>query len=410
MAHNAELLGLSLKIDNPVFNDFLQCMNNVSKEECLRVYDASNACSFLSADICEELFVAEKRLDLEEMVTKVQNIILTKPKGYNQVRDIGQYYTLTDALKCMISPLHFNGCRQFWSLQSDQLCEKISSFVHDTVSAFKNVGFVYVCDIYIFSFGVNDGKLYFVDTHKVTPENGMICCFQSDDMKLACDELALLIEKRLLFSLSDRIYKLSHEINVVSGSPLDKKVASNLGITNVNDLLEPDQEPEIEYPPVETIDQDDYVNIEQFVDVQMEIPPDLEISNGHQTQQIDDSLNLTFSDFQQGVSSTPKSKVNLQKYNVIRPHQEEIINKVINEKQDCLLVWATGSGKTYTILNIIQRTEETVVLLVPTLALLIDMCHQLDLTNVTYGALSSLHCHTSMDYLKQSLLSAKPKV
>ena len=107
-------------------------------------------------------------------------------------------------------------------------------------------------------------------------------------------------------------------------------------------------------------------------------------------------------------TSTPKSdkKTSLK----LKSYQETICQKVILEQTDCLLVWPTSSGKTHTVFNLIKRMEKAAILIIPTLALLIDMCKYLEKYNISFRALSSVHCTGSGDKLEESLLCEKPKV
>ena len=94
--------------------------------------------------------------------------------------------------------------------------------------------------MYSFAFGVNGDRIFLTETHKVTASgNGMVCCLSStrqqpnnqeryDSFRGLCSELAILIEKRLLFSLSKKTYKEVHEINILTHSPLDDLVVQAL--------------------------------------------------------------------------------------------------------------------------------------------------------------------------------------
>ena len=84
--------------------------------------------------------------------------------------------------------------------------------------------------------------------------------------------------------------------------------------------------------------------------------------------------------------------------------------QVLEEQRDCLLVWATGSGKTYTMFNIIKRMNKSSIVIVPTLALLVDMIKTLEKMNIEYRALSSIHCRGLDEKIKQTLLIDRPKV
>ena len=396
-------------LDNPSFTSFLDFVATKTSEEALEFYDASNACVFLGIDISKEILLSGEKLGLKLIVKKVQDLILNKTREYNKLRDRSEMYILEDALKCMGKPIHNNGCVQFWGLSSDQLRESISSFVLKALSTSENLSFIYVCGDYSFPFGIVDGKLLIVDTHKVTPENGMVCSIASMSKNNGdiCDELASLIEQRLLFSLNNKIYTISHEINVVSVVPLQKEVVQTLGIFNIEEILS----------SPETLDQnEECIDISNMLNVELTTEPDtnrvvetviVERENVEFEMQELDQSDLNFGD--KCISSTPNSGEK-SSTGILKPFQEDICNRVLKDKQDCLLVWATGSGKTFTVLNIIQRMQDSVVILVPTLVLLIDLCKQLDNMNLSYGALSSLHCHGSTENLKSTLLSNKPQV
>ena len=79
-----------------------------------------------------------------------------------------------------------------------------------------------------------------IDTHKVTPDNGMVCTISSasESLQAMCDEMAALIEKRLLYSLKEAIYsEYGHEINVISRMPLKDSELDSLGLFNLDKLL-----------------------------------------------------------------------------------------------------------------------------------------------------------------------------
>ena len=183
--YNSQLVGNNVKLNNPNYHDFLKCLSNTSKENALELYDATNACVFLSIDIIQTIFCEGKIEDIDGLISKVQDIIITRPRIYNNTWNKSSYYDISEALECMKNPLIYNGSLQFRGSSPGELKEKISNFVFNAVNTTKDIYFVYFCKVYAFPFAILDGRLYLIDTHKVTPENGIVCCLSSNSGDMA---------------------------------------------------------------------------------------------------------------------------------------------------------------------------------------------------------------------------------
>ena len=237
--YNGDYSNYSSRLTNPSFLEFKQAISNQSREKSLSEFDSTNACVFLSIDLCQKVYLSEENQRSSDIVRITQDIILKRTKYYNTIRDISQVYEVEDALNCMGNPIVNNGRIEFYNLASKQLIDKISGFLYEASTICKDIGFIYMCDIYSFSFGFNNGILYLVETHKVTPYNGMVCSISSKsaNLKSVCNELALLIEKRLLLSLKDKVYTESHAIYLLTKSPLTTEEVGKLNLFKLEHLL-----------------------------------------------------------------------------------------------------------------------------------------------------------------------------
>ena len=90
---------------------------------------------------------------------------------------------------------------------------------------------------------------------------------------------------------------------------------------------------------------------------------------------------------------------------VLRPHQQEAVQKIVHLMQDCVMVWATGSGKTFTTLHMITLFARSSVIIVPTICLLLDIKRHLE-----YAGTSSLSfCSSKEESLEDMVRNALEK-
>ena len=118
---------------------FLRTISSVNKEESLQQYDATNACQFLAIDICDSILLSKDVLNHTNIVTQVQDIILTRPKVYNRVRDRTKTYEVNDALSLLGNPLINNGIWQFQASTSTQLGQSISTSIFKALTKSRQV-------------------------------------------------------------------------------------------------------------------------------------------------------------------------------------------------------------------------------------------------------------------------------
>ena len=206
------------ELDFPSFKSFLAFLSHNSLEQNLALFDATNSCVFLCLDICQRIMLSKDEVEIGHVVNITRDIIMTGPLEYNKVRDINRTYALDEVLKIIPRKIYSNGSFSFIAQTSVDLRKKIKSCIQSVSKMEKRVAFVYLCDIYAFSIAVHERKIFLIETHKVSPENGMVCMIsrEEEDFDAVLNELTCLIEKRLLLSLQEKIYNQRHEINVLS--------------------------------------------------------------------------------------------------------------------------------------------------------------------------------------------------
>ena len=113
---------------------FKKTISQLSIDESLLKFDATNACVFLAIDICDKILLSKENVSSESIVASVQDIILTRPEEYNKSRDNSLTYQVMDALNCIGDPLINNGSIQFINLASEELRQQISSTIFNGLS------------------------------------------------------------------------------------------------------------------------------------------------------------------------------------------------------------------------------------------------------------------------------------
>ena len=79
----------------------------------------------------------------------------------------------------------------------------------------------------------------------------------------------------------------------------------------------------------------------------------------------------------------------------LKGYQTEVMGKVLKEKKDVIMFWGTGAGKTFTVMRIIEKIEHSAVIVVPTLALMLDIAKELRKKKTNYMMFSSLQTRTT---------------
>ena len=87
----------------------------------------------------------------------------------------------------------------------------------------------------------------------------------------------------------------------------------------------------------------------------------------------------------------------------LRPHQQEAFDRIVNHKQDTLLVWATGAGKTQTTLHAIMKFANSTLIIIPTLSLMIDISSELEKRKTDHVMFSSLNSMKIEDIVEDCL-------
>ena len=73
------------------------------------------------------------------------------------------------------------------------------------------------------------------------------------------------------------------------------------------------------------------------------------------------------------------------------------------------MFWSTGSGKSFTVLYIIERLKRSAVMILPTLALMMNLCNELAQMKITFVALSSLQSNKEYQVMSDCI-NNRPKV
>ena len=93
----------------------------------------------------------------------------------------------------------------------------------------------------------------------------------------------------------------------------------------------------------------------------------------------------------------------------VRDYQLEVIEEFSLRRKDVLMFWPTGAGKSYTVLRIIMGLKNSAVILLPTLALIMDFQKELNSRSISSIHLSSLQMQSPNDVIK-GCLDQKTKV
>ena len=347
----------------------------------LRRFEATNACAFYSALIMDTVLLSDD-WTLQETIAKTRQIIMLSQLDFNQYRDAGQTYHIEDAIRILNKKLILN-LRHYEELQhglqfdpkdEQELLTTLASYFTKVKSVINmQHGFFYTIGDLTFSFAINygEGIAMLIDSHQLPHiENGVVCNItmknkeSPDADTVLAEAVAMLLKKRIFESKQDSTYQLYHQVDFVM-----RDFSAEHETIPKHSQNNTERDNQCELPDFEVCE--DYFRLD--------FSPNISLHEGSPTS--------NGTEYAPQHTSTPTEQV-------LREYQEEVFRQV-NNYTDTLVIWPTGSGKSYTLLSIIEQSKEASIVVTPTLSLMMEYVKQLEKRNISYTHASSIEQKSS---------------
>ena len=337
------------------YKTFLAMAEMVSLSQMENVFDATNACTWLCVDICSQKI---DQMTIEGVAENVRNIVFENPRSYNKIRDSSRYYSVNEVLaktNAQFSAFEYVNLN-FFTAKDDDIFEENMKIALEDCYTFGNVDenplkIIYNCGPYACVIICTSSHIVYVDTHSVPPIQNGVVMFFIGVRGHSIRSVAKILRTRFHLSLKEKLYEVNHALTVL--------VRRDEIINHVDKFTET-----FSYNHLEQLQHESNLN------------------------RLSNNLNCA-------------EKQNL----ILRAHQELALQKILYEKRDTILVWATGSGKTFTTMKIIARQKQSSVVIIPTLCLLLDIEAQLKAEKVSCTTFCSLRQGSIEDIMRLALES-----
>ena len=353
----------------PAFSQFIEtCKATKDPNSLVTIHDATNSCTFLAVEIAMNI-TQENIGNVQRIAADAGDLILSGPPRYNKDRDKDIYYNIDDALDILKIQARVGFSCDFSHSNKEDLIKNVRNNLQHIMdhSVGKTARIIYICPPLSFVLCCSQSCITMVDSHMVPPtEHGAVMSWSGDVGIHVQEAAAKTIFARLYFTVKQKIFEENHSMSVLIGKEEEMCIPENiekgmLVVPPMEPLLAqtglpaPPRSPTPPRPPAPT---------EQPVE----------------------------SEEQDQVAATP-----------LRPHQQEVIDRIVDRRQDTIMIWATGAGKTFTTLKAMEMLSKSTLMIIPTLSLMMDISSELRGKDIGHTVFSSLNVQKFDDMVEGCL-------